>query len=70
MRFGKIRVDLRSREHAPAHVHVIGPEGALVVFLDGGLTGPTRAVRASSEALAWVEANRAQLLARWKEVNG
>ena len=53
-------------DHNPAHVHVSGPDFELLVFLDDlTVEGAAAEARAAAEALAWIEANRLQLLERW-----
>lgn len=69
-RIGSIRIDVRGREHNPPHVHIDGPNGPVRVFLnDMTVLGSRKTIRASGEALAWVEANRQALLQLWEELN-
>ncbi len=57
-------------DHNPPHFHVLGREGAAQVRID------TLEVMALSgkidlrEAIAWAQANRAILAAKWAELSG
>jgi hypothetical protein len=68
--FAGCRVAIYPRDHRPPHVHV--------EFRDGGrctveietllMTGVVRPASRLKRPLAWIAANRALLLAKWKEI--
>lgn len=71
LRLGNVLVRMWPGDHLPPHVHVNTPEGEVCVdLLTGEAMGNKAALRASREALAWIETNRPALLLRWKEMNG
>lgn len=63
-------LEVRGREHHPAHFHVIGPDFAAQVdmrtlaIIEGDMP---RAVKQT--ALEWADANRERLIAEWNRMN-
>lgn len=68
--FGKVWVIVHSRDHAPPHFHVKGPEVNALVRID-----PITVLRGSmpsdlwSEIAAWAMSNRHLLVAEWNRNN-
>ena len=69
----QFRVEIRDREHPPAHVHVIGPGGAEAVFLldevelkncDGFSRSDVKMIR------EFIETNLEILMEQWHEIHG
>lgn len=70
-RFGRIRVVMLVGDHAPPHVHILGPAGEVVVRLDNlEMLGTPAAIRDAVEPMAWIRNNLENLLSAWQEVNG
>ena len=69
-RFHAFRVDVRSRDHAPPHFHVIGPDfHAVVGILDLQVQRGTISRKAYAEVIEWAAANTAPLMAEWRRLN-
>jgi hypothetical protein len=71
-RFDSFRIDIRSRDHSPPHVHVVGPGfHALIRISNLEIMQGTITRRAYAEVLEW--ANRtgvqAALLSEWERLN-
>lgn len=64
------RVAIYPRDHRPPHVHVEFRDGSrCTVEIETLLvTGVVRPSARLKQPLAWIAANRAQLLAKWKEI--
>ena len=69
-RFPDSRVAIYPRDHRPPHVHVEFRDGSRVtVEIETLLVkGSVRPAARMSRALGWIDANRATLLAAWKEI--
>ena len=68
--FADCRIAIYPRDHRPPHVHVELRDGSrctveIETLLVGGAVRPSRRLR---EPLTWIAANRARLLAKWKEI--
>ncbi|WP_295392975.1 DUF4160 domain-containing protein [uncultured Thiodictyon sp.] len=62
---GKYRLELRERDHAPAHVHLVGGSVDVIIdlaTLDSDGVWP-RGLQA--DVLAWVTAHRDELMEEW-----
>ena len=64
------RIAISPRDHWPPHVHVEFRDGSrctveIETLLVSGTVRPFRRLR---EPLTWIAANRARLLAKWKEI--
>jgi hypothetical protein len=66
-RNGKYRLEIRERDHGPAHCHLVG--GSVDVIIDLGTLASEgawpRGLKA--EVMAWVEANLDELWKEWKK---
>jgi hypothetical protein len=69
-RFSGFRLDVRSRDHAPPHFHVIGPDfHVLIGIRDLQVIGGTIPRKAYAEAVAWAADHIDDLLAEWCRLN-
>jgi hypothetical protein len=68
--FSQCRVSMYPRDHGPAHVHVEFGDGdrCTVEIASLKVVGTIRPASKLAEALDWIEANRASLLAQWEEI--
>ena len=72
LRSGSVRVVVYLNDHLPAHVHVLGPDWAVVI----NLIGPTirEAIgcgrREARQALQLVMANQENLIGAWRAIHG
>lgn len=66
-RFRKYRIELRERDHAPAHVHLTGAGVDVLIHIDTLESIDTWPAGVRTEVLAWVAANRDELLKEWKK---
>ena len=70
-RVRNIRIVIFTRDHPPAHVHVIGPDFELRLFLGSWETEVVRGKPARlDDAVAWVKDNEARLRAAWHNLTG
>jgi hypothetical protein len=69
-RFPGCRVSIYPRDHGPPHVHVEFRDGdrCTVEIKTLHVTGTARPKAKLAKPLAWIEANRDLLLAKWKEI--
>lgn len=70
-RFSNGKIEIRTRDHLPPHVHVLLNDGreVLVHLADGQLVMRQRVRRAElGEALAWIAARRAELAEMFEEL--
>ena len=68
--FDAFRVEVRSRDHAPPHFHVVGPEvHALIKIKDLQVLRGTISRKAYVEVVAWAEAREDELMAEWRRLN-
>jgi hypothetical protein len=64
----KYRIELREKDHLPPHVHLTGGGVDVMINLEIVEVVAGRAPAAVlNEALAWVQANRVELLREWKK---
>ncbi|UVJ42685.1 DUF4160 domain-containing protein [Pseudomonas sp. LS1212] len=64
----KYRIELREKDHLPPHVHLTGGGVDVMISLEVVEVVAGRAPAAVlNEALAWVQANQAELLKEWKK---
>lgn len=63
----KYRIELRERDHLPAHVHLAGAGVDVMIFLDSLESVGAWPADVKNEVLAWIEANREDLLKEWKK---
>lgn len=70
-RFAKSTVTMYAGDHLPPHFHVRMNDGreVLVEIATLDVLRGSVSKRELAEALAWAEANRAALAAKWKELN-
>lgn len=73
LRVRGLRFVIYPNDHAPAHVHIIGPGWVVVVNLRGPevreVIGPC-SERAARRALDLVGKHRAALLKAWRQIHG
>ncbi|AUB83598.1 DUF4160 domain-containing protein [Candidatus Thiodictyon syntrophicum] len=62
---GKYRLELRERDHAPAHVHLVGGNFDVCIDLATLETEGRWPRGLQAEVLAWVAAHRDELLEEW-----
>lgn len=68
--FDGFRVELRSRDHAPPHFHVVGADfHALVGIRDLRIMRGTITRRALAEVVAWASGRTDELMAEWRRLN-
>jgi len=63
-RNNKYRLEVRERDHGPAHCHLVGGEVDVIIYLDTLATDGAWPRGLRAEVMAWVQANLADL---WKE---
>ncbi|WP_081673690.1 DUF4160 domain-containing protein [Pseudomonas cremoricolorata] len=62
----KYRIELRERDYLPPHVHLTGGGVDVVISLESVTVTQGRApAKVIQEAIAWVQANQADLLKEW-----
>jgi hypothetical protein len=68
--FHHCRIAMYPRDHRPAHVHVEFRDGdrCTVEIASLRVNGQVRPASRLTPALAWIAANRANLLATWKDI--
>lgn len=69
-RLGKTKIEVRA-DHLPAHFHVTSPSSNVMVDLVTFevIRGHGDAAELKS-ALEWAKANAADLISKWREING
>jgi Domain of unknown function (DUF4160) len=69
-KFRGCRIAMYPRDHRPPHVHVEFRDGdrCTVEFETLLMRGDVRPAGKLAKPLAWISANRAWLLAKWKEI--
>lgn len=68
VRFDGIQIVMNTRDHLPAHVHVLFKEDEVVVEIaDGAVYAGSIAGHALTAARTWIAANRDDLMVRWAE---
>lgn len=63
----RFRLELRERDHGPAHVHLVGGGFDVMIELQSLVTHGAWPSELRLEVLQWVEANRDSLLEEWKK---
>lgn len=67
-RIGAINIRVYPNDHEPAHVHLIGPDYGLRLFLGSWKTETVYGrPRGHEGAVAWVQANEAAMVAAWQK---
>ena len=68
--FADCHVAIYPRDHRPPHVHVEFRDGSrcTVEIESLKVSGTIRPAARLVSAMAWIEANRTMLLAKWKEI--
>jgi hypothetical protein len=61
------RIELRERDHQPAHVHVTGGGIDLLVYLETFTTEGECPATVKREALAWIKEHAPTLIEEWKQ---
>ena len=75
LRNGKVRVIVYTRDHPPAHVHIVAPEGHAKILVDGPNGLPTLAwnLGLSKRQLAWalstVYESREMIMVVWNRIH-
>jgi hypothetical protein len=64
-RFGNVRIAMYGGDHNPPHVHVIGPDFAAQVSLDGEIINGTFRGKKRRVVLAWILRNKSELTEIW-----
>ena len=70
-RLQNCKLEMRTRDHRPAHVHVLFSDGRdVLVYLDSLHTISRQPVRASeiAPALEWIAERTSQLIAQFEEL--
>lgn len=69
-RQGKVKIEVRG-DHLPAHFHITSPNSNFMVDLVTFevIRGHGDAAELKA-ALEWAKANAAELIAKWREING
>jgi hypothetical protein len=65
-RQGKYRLEIRERDHGPAHCHLVGGEVDVIIELGSLRTQGRWPAGLRSEVLAWVVAHMDELWKEWK----
>ena len=63
----KFRLEVRERDHAPAHVHLTGGGFDVLIMLDTLQSEGIWPPGLKTEVLEWVELNREELMKEWKK---
>ncbi len=68
--FDAFRIELRSRDHAPPHFHVVGPDcHALIAIRDLQVLRGTITRKVLAEVVAWADGRRDELMTEWRRLN-
>lgn len=64
------KVQIFANDHAPPHAHVVSAGHKVVVEISSAsvIKGTDASARALADAVAWISANRARLLAEWNRI--
>lgn len=69
-RFGSTTIEMYLRDHAPPHFHIVDPDFDVMVRISDLQIIAGRARKAQlAGALAWAEAHKSDLAARWAEMS-
>lgn len=63
----KYRLELRERDHGPAHVHLVGGEIDVIIDLDSLQSEGRWPKGLRQEVLDWIKQHRQQLMEDWKQ---
>jgi len=66
-RNNKYRLEVRERDHLPAHVHLFGGGIDVIIYLATLQSVGNWPKDLQIEVLAWIEANRDNLIEEWKK---
>lgn len=66
-RNNKYRLEVRERDHGPAHVHLTGGGFDVIIDLASLVTDGQWPRRLREEVLAWVSAHRKELMEEWQK---
>ncbi len=69
---GGLKIVIRTHDHAPPHVHVIGPGAECIIEINSLEVRFSRGFKASAvrELQGFVEARREKLMEKWNEIHG
>jgi len=63
----KYRIELRERDHGPAHVHLTGGNVDVLIYLPSLETEGECPQNVKDEALLWIEKHLDKLMKEWKK---
>ncbi|MEO5341845.1 MAG: DUF4160 domain-containing protein [Gammaproteobacteria bacterium SHHR-1] len=63
----KYRLELRERDHGPAHVHLVGGEFDVIIYLDSLQSEGRWPKGLRQEVLDWIKQHRQQLMEDWNQ---
>ncbi len=63
----KYRLELRERDHGPAHVHLVGGEIDVIIYLDSLQSEGEWPKGLRQEVLAWIKQHQQQLREDWHQ---
>jgi len=63
----KYRLQIREHDHAPPHVHLVGGEYDVVIYLDTLEAEGEWPRGLKQEVFAWVQQNRKKLMEEWEQ---
>lgn len=63
----KYRLELRERDHGPAHVHLVGGEIDVIIYLDSLLSEGKWPKGMRQEVLDWIKQHQQQLTEDWNQ---
>lgn len=66
-RGGRYRLELRERDHGPAHVHLVGGDVDVLIELATLATRGRWPAGLKQEVMDWVQANRDELWEIWRK---
>lgn len=66
-RGNKSRLEVRERDHGPAHCHLVGGEVDVIIYLADLHTDGTWPRGLRAEVMAWVQAHLADLWKEWHQ---
>lgn len=66
-RGGKYRLEVRERDHGPAHCHLVGGGYDVMIELDGLRCDGAWPRGLRAEVLQWIEANLGDLWTEWRK---
>ena len=63
----KYRLEIRERDHGPAHCHLVGADTDIVIYLTTLETDGAWPRGLRQEVMVWIEANRKDLIKEWRK---